>query len=172
MSTHTHSQTRSKTYTLTEAKYLGSKLIADMDRCRQIYGRPAQNSISNFHRELIALLHQRYLATYEFGFAVGETRIISWKYWAEFGDIKGGNENPGSLYRRADISGASWFNFVTYSAEWCKLTSGERDAFKQEQPFYRGSGSEKKDGNGYWRENKSYSATGAVITRREFVPYA
>lgn len=172
MSTHTHSKTSSSTYTLTEAKYLGSKLIADMDRCRQIYGKPTQSSISDYHKELIALLHKRYLATYEFGFSIGETRIVSWKYWARFGDVEGGNESPGSLYRKADISGASWFNFVTYSDEWDKLSADEKAAFKKARPFQRGWGNEKTDGSGHWKENKSYSATGAVIIRKEFVPFA
>ena len=169
--TYSHTQSASQTFTLSHAKYLAGKVLADMDRCRQIYGKPLYSKLADYQEELIQLLRNGYIETYEFGFEdSGETRVVSWKYWVQFGDLVGGNDRPGSIYRRADIAQASFFNFVTWTTKWWELSDAEREAVESSLPFRRGVGNERKDGHGYWKDDKGYSSTGCLVTRKTFVP--
>lgn len=64
--------TRSATdsWTLTNAKYLASKVTADMIRCQQSYGEPSNDRINNYGTELALLLRDNYVESYEFGYKV------------------------------------------------------------------------------------------------------
>lgn len=162
---------KSNTFTLTEAKYLAAKVVTDLQRCQQIYGSPPSDMITPYHEELIALLKSGYLKSYEFGYEKDDVRVVTWKYTVEYGDLTGGNDTPGSMYRKADISGASFFNYVCPSSEWWGLSDDERAKFNRTVPFQRTGHAGYTDGNGSWKLEKAYSATGCLITRESFVPF-
>jgi hypothetical protein len=53
-----------------------------------------------------------YVSSYEFGYQFGNQRFVAWYYTVTAaGDLEGGRS--GGLYANADITGSSWFNFMT-----------------------------------------------------------
>lgn len=169
--THSYTTSSTQTFTLTHARELASRVIADLSLCAKLYRRPAADSLDRYRDELVQLLHRGYLDAYEFGFKRDDQRVLSWFYQVgPSGDVEGGS--PGGLYARADIEEASYFNFVTYSQRWCGLDAAAKERFREGLPFRRGHGSAPVDGSGYWAENdRGYAAGGTLVTRRTFRPY-
>src|SRR5262245_45370402 len=144
------SYTYSSTFTRTHAKQLASKVVADLYQCHLLYDHPSSGSIEAYEEELTTLLADGYVETYEFGFKSNEKRVLSWHYTVgPAGDLVG-DSRSGSLARGVDIGNAQYFNFLTYTDEWWKLSAAARDGVKTGLPFQRTSGSAPGDGSGYW----------------------
>ena len=165
------SYTLTTTFTRTHAKYLASKVVADLYQCSLLYDRPAPDSLAAYEEELTTLLAGGYVDTYEFGFQRYDNRVLSWHYTVSpAGDLEG-DSRSGNLARAVDIGNAQYFNFLAYSVAWSNLSADEREAIQKTLPFQRSSGSAPLDGSGYWITEHGYSAGGVLITRRVFRPW-
>jgi hypothetical protein len=112
-----------------------------------------------------------YVSEYEFGFKRDGKRIVSWQYEVKDGDlVGGGDDRSGGIYARADVLGASYYNFMTYSLKWSMLSHSEQEAFEASLPFIRADGSLPSDGSGYWTADRTYTRGGVAIARRTFRP--
>ncbi len=168
----TSSYSISETFTLTHAKHLASKVASDMYQCHKFYGQPSEAQISKYQDELIVMLAGGYVDEYEFGFKKNDQRIVSWQYRVNAsGDLVGGNDDrSGGIYARADIGGAVYFNFMSYSRAWFDLTSADKSSVKAKHPISRGTGKLPSDGSGYWHVDRTYSSAGVAIERKTFRP--
>jgi hypothetical protein len=164
----TSSFTTTATFTRTHAKHLASKVIADLYQCATLYGHPDIAGIGDYETELIEMLSYEYVATYEFGFKKDGERVVSWHYSVGADGGLHGDSNAGALYTKADISGASYFNFMVYSDKWGKLPETQQKQFKSQLPFDRAPGSAPVDGNGYWQVDHGYSAGGVRVERKTY----
>ena len=54
----------SSTFTITHAKYLASKIAADLNVCSRLHGRPTVSQVESYNEELIELLRHGYLSRY------------------------------------------------------------------------------------------------------------
>ena len=163
----------SQSFTRTHAKYLASKVVADLYQCARLYGRPGAASIPDYEAELVELLVGGYVSKYEFGFKQDGKRVVSWQYAVSAsGDMLGvsTDDGAGGVYARAKVAGADYFNFLSYSQKWFDLASPDRDRIAATLPFSRTGGTLPADGNGYWIEDKTYSSTGTSVARRTFRP--
>ena len=158
--------TESLAFTVTHARHMAAKVATDLWRIRRLYGFPSARDIDSYEEEVIALLKAGYLGQVWYGFK----RNGSWieptiKYTArDLQDAAAVDDDPGKIRPGADIVGASFSSFLTYSAAWYDLTPGDRDAFKRSLPFYRGSGSEPSV-YGYFLPDRTYSSGGRALDR-------
>lgn len=168
----TGSYSVSQTFSLTHAKHLASKVVSDLYQCHNFYEEPSEAQIAKYQEELIVMLAGRYVKAYEFGFKKNDQRIVSWQYQVNAsGDLVGGTDDrSGGIYARAAISGATHFNFMSYSQAWFDLSSSERDTVKSKHPVDRGTGYLPSDGSGYWHTDRTYSSAGVAIERKTFRP--
>lgn len=158
--------TESTTFTITHARHMAAKVAADLKRVQRHYNQPSDVDISAYEAEVVALLKAGYLGTVTFGF----WRDNNWveptlRYTAR--DLAGASANdddPGKIRPWADVSGASFYSFLTYSCAWNLLTAEEKDAFKKTLPYYRGSGTEPGI-TGYLENDRTYSAGGRALGR-------
>jgi len=165
------SGTYSESFTWTHAEYLASKVVADLYQCSRLYGSPAAADVTGYEQELIAMLAGGYIAEYEFGFKKGESRVVSWQYRVTIlGTLVGGDDRAGGVYAKADVSGASYYNFMTYSAAWSSLSPAQQVAVSRLHPIARATGTLPADGNGYWTGDRTYSNGGVSVGRRTFRP--
>ena len=163
--------TESTTFTLTHAKYISSKVAADLKRIQRLYnGYPTDSEISEYEAELTELLKAGYVneVTYGFQRKVGETkewiqptliytaRDLAGSYWDD--------DDPGKIIPGADVSGAYFTSYLTYTSAWDRLTSAQQAAFKGTLPFQR-TGAAKPSVNGYVTNDQSYSAGGRTLSR-------
>jgi hypothetical protein len=167
----TMTTTYTTTFTLTHARHLASKVIADLYLCSRQYGRPSGGSVLAYQEELTALLAGRYVEAYEFGFKRNEKRVLSWHYTVgPAGDLQG-DSRSGGLVRGIDVADAMYFNFLTHNDRWSQLSAAEQKAIEDTLPIERTWGSAPGDGNGYWATERTYTAGGTVVVRRVFRPW-
>lgn len=162
----------SVTFTVTHARHLASKVSADLKRMQRFYSEPSDISIAQYEEELIELLKAGYLGT----LTVGYKKNGSWieptlRYTAQdLGNMQSADDDPGKIRPGADISGASFYSYLTYSAKWDALTWDEKDAFKKRMPYYRG-GADQPGISGYLQDDRTYSSGGRALNRSSVRSY-
>jgi hypothetical protein len=163
--------TTSATFTRTHAKHLAAKVIADLYQCSIFYDRPAVDDIEDYETELVEMLANEYVYSYEFGFKSSGKRLLTWHYTVGAdGGLHGGDADAGAIYAKATVAQADYFNFMTYSDKWSNLTGSQQASFKSGLPFDRKPGSSPTDGDGYWQVDHGYSAGGVRLDRKTFRP--
>jgi hypothetical protein len=162
--------TKTATFTIVHARYLASKVAADMHLCCRYYGRPTEAEIRDYAEELAQYLNSGYLEGYEFGFKKQERRVVSWRYEVDPNGYLTADDRSGKVLPYADISGAVYFNFLTQNAEFFNLSPDEQARFKAVLAVKRTSGTPPSDGQGHWIVDRNYFSGGRALNRRTFKP--
>ena len=141
---YSFSFTESSTFTVTHARHMTAKVATDLKRMQRFYGNPSDTSIADYETEATEMLRAGYLDTVTYGFKRdGKWIEPTLRYMAR--DLAGASVNdddPGRIRPGTDISGASFYSYMTYSAAWDQLTQTARDAFKATLPFARNGAAE------------------------------
>lgn len=154
----------STTFTITHARHLAAKVATDLKRMQRFYGNPSDIEIEKYETEMIELLRNGYLGTVTYGF-IKEGKWIepTIKYNAR--ELSAGiDDDPGRVPIGADIKGAYFHSYLTYSSKWSNLSWEDKDKFKKALPFYRG-GADEPTINGYLSQDKTYSSGGRSLNR-------
>src|SRR4051812_14342051 len=111
------SVTDTVTFTVTHARHLASKVATDLKRLQRFYGAPSDLQIDQFDSELVELLKGGYLGKVEYGFKRGQNWIVPMLTYTarELAGTEGTDNDPGKVQPGADISGASFHSYLTYS---------------------------------------------------------
>lgn len=163
-SSYTYSETLS--FTVTHARHMAAKVATDLKRMQRLYGAPSDLNIADYEQEVIALLKAGYLGEVTHGFKRGSGWIEpTLRYTAR--ELAGGaanDDDPGRIRPGADITGASFYSYLTYSPAWDKLSGTERTAFELMLPFVRG-GASAPGVAGYFSDDRTYSSGGHALSR-------
>jgi hypothetical protein len=153
-------------FTLTHAKYLASKVATDLKRMQRFYGSPSDVSIGEYEAELTELLKAGYLGTVTYGFRKGENWVEpALRYTArDLAGLAANDDDPGKVRPGIDVTGASFYSYLTYSTDWSRLTTAQQDAFKRTLPFQR-TGANELGLNGYMVSDLTYSTGGRALNR-------
>lgn len=162
--------TRVSTYTITHARYVSSKIAADLHLCRLYYDRPSEERIHEYQEELAQLLNGGYISEYEFGFKRDDRRILCWRYTVNADGSISTDDHPGKIVPSIGLVEALYYNFLTYSSKWVSLSASEKERIENALPFRRNEGSLPSDGHGYWTQDRSYSSGGIGVNRQTFRP--
>jgi hypothetical protein len=160
-------------FTLTQAKYLASKVTADMRRCQQLYGKPSDPGINDYGTELALMLRDKYLSTYEFGWVrvADDERVLTWQYSVNSSGTLSSDDRPGRIVAGIDIKGCSFRTYMTYTSAWWSLTEEQRIAYRASMPIDRKTAQEYGSSLGAWHTDLTYSATGVAMVRQTFKLY-
>jgi hypothetical protein len=158
--------TETATFTVTHARHMAAKVATDLKRMQRFYGYPSDTRIAQFETEATELIKAGYLGTVTYGFQ----RNGNWveptlRYTAR--DLAGSSVNdddPGRVRPGADVSGAVFKSYLTYSADWHHLTSAEQEAFEATLPFSR-NGTPEPGISGYLATDRTYSSGGRALDR-------
>jgi hypothetical protein len=170
MSSYTYSQTI--TFTATHAKYLASKVVADLKRIQRLYGSPSDTTINNYESELVEFLKKGYLSEVTFGFQRDDKWIEPTLRYAtrDLEGMSSGDDDPGKIRPSADISGAYFTSYLVPNSAYNNLSSAERSSFDNTLPFQR-PGASAPGINGYLNSDKSYSSGGKSLDRSTVKSY-
>lgn len=166
----TGSFTTSATFTIVHARYLASKVAADMHLCAQYYGKPSEEQIRAYAEELAQYLNAGYVKEYEFGYKKAGRRIVSWRYRVNLSGALTTDDRPGKIVPYVDITGAVFFNFLTQNSQFFQLSDREQARFEASLPFQRADGEPPSDGLGYWLSDRNYFSNGCGVNRQTFQP--
>ena len=84
-----------------------------MHLCAQYYGQPSENLIREYAEELAQYLNEGYVEEYEFGYQKDGRRLVTWRYKVDESGLLTTDERPGKVVPYADVTGASFFNYLT-----------------------------------------------------------
>ena len=119
----TFSVTTSSTFSIIHARYLSSKVAADMHLCAQYYGKPTEARIREYAEELAQYLNAGYLQEYEFGYKKDGKRIVCWRYKVDANGHLTTDDRAGKIVPYVDVTGAVFFNFLTQNSRFFHLSA-------------------------------------------------
>ena len=162
----TSSYTETITFTETHARHLAAKIATDLKRMQRFYGSPDNYGIPAFEAEAIEFMKAGYLGSVTYGFK----RSGNWieptlRYTArDLVGLSGSDDDPGAISPRANIKGATFYSFLTYSDKWWGLAADARAEFKSSLPVQRTAGVE-PGVNGNLVGDRTYSSGGRALDR-------
>ncbi len=154
------------TFNVTHARHMAAKVATDLKRVQRFYGVPTDSAIAAYEAEIIELLNANYLGTVTYGFK----RNSNWveptlRYTARaLAGTGTSDDDPGRVRPGADISGAIFHSYLTYSSGWDNLSSTEKDNFRRRLPFQR-QGAIEPGISGYFHDDRTYSTGGRALYR-------
>ena len=162
----TTSYTENSTFTVTDARKMAAKVATDLKRMQRFYDWPSDSEISQYEAEVVEFLKAGYLGTVTYGYR----RNGNWieptvRYTSR--DLAGAaatDDDPGRVLPNADIAGATFYSYLTYSSSWNLLSDTEKTAFRQRLPFQRG-GAPEPGISGYFASDRTYSSGGRALDR-------
>jgi len=165
----TASGTRTAAFTITDARYVGAKIAADLRLLNALYGRPGLAGIDDYAEEAALLLRDSYLRTVDYGFR--DTAANSWRLRLRYTATTGGyllNDRPGTLPTAAAVAEYPFYSYLTYTATYDALTPAQRAAVRGALPVPRIGASEPVTGLGTTQSGHGYGRNGAGVTRDVF----
>jgi hypothetical protein len=164
--------TETKTFTLTHARHLAAKVAADLKRIQRLYGAPDDNWIAQLEGEATELLRQGYLGTVTYGFKRnGDWIEPTLRYTAHELASADTDDDPGRVRAGANVAGAVFYSYLTYSAAWDALSAVQHAAIKQQLPVQRTGASAPQVSGGYFADDKTYSSGGRALGRASVRSY-
>jgi hypothetical protein len=164
------STTQTRTWTITQARYVTSKIATDLDLLRTHYGKPSADEVTRFAEEAALLLAARYLGWIEYGFKRNGQRVLALKYEARSNGTLLVDDRPGRVPAGLYLTGAIWYSYLDYSSNFYALSDDERRRFDRTLPVQRGYADAPGMGSGYWEYNRTYSSNGEGVLRQVFRP--
>ena len=163
---YSYTVSETTTFTVTHARHMAAKVATDLKRLQRLYGKPGDIEIADFESEVVELLKGGYLGTVAYGYR----RDGNWieptlRYTAR--DLAGSaanDDDPGRVRPGADISGASFCSYLTYSAAWNTLPETEKNTVRARLPFKR-TGAPEPGVRGYLSDDRTYSSGGRALSR-------
>lgn len=129
-------RTSTQTSTVTQAKRLASRIGAELLQIQAFYGKPDVTTLTKYIEEAAIFLAAGYLRSVQYGFKKNGKVIFEVEYTSQ--SATGIDDKPGRVPPAADVSGGTWFSYLSYSdAFFNKLTHAQREAFKSKSPLHR-----------------------------------
>jgi hypothetical protein len=168
-----NTHTTSSTFTITHARYVTSKVAADLRQLKLFYGTPNDGQIDAYAEEAALLLRDGYLERVDYGFRRqdpqhGAQWVLLLRYAAKNGDLV--DEHSGRVPSGIDVTGSSFWSYLTYTAPYFALSEAERERVKAALPIERSTGREAGFVFGIWSSDRTYSSAGKGVSRSVFKP--
>lgn len=170
------SATRTTTFNTTSARYLTSKISADLRTMNRYYGVPSLSEIDEYAQEAAELMLGGYLRWVDYGLRRptspgGKEWVLRLRYIVNStGALI--DDNPGGVPATAPANGATFHSYLSYSDAFNALTPAQQDAFKANLPVKRVGAAEAQLAGGAVNGQRSYSRDGVSLSRNTFVAWA
>lgn len=162
--------TTSSTFTITHARYITSKVAADLRQLRLFYGSPSDDAIARYAEEAALLLRDGYIERVDFGFKRDTVRGSEWvlllRYVARSGEFA--DEHAGRVPAGVALDHTYFHSYLTYTGKYLNLSQYERDRVKESLPVHRTSGVDAGFATGTWDSGRGYSSNQQGVARSVF----
>lgn len=168
-----YTTTTANTFTVVHARDMAAKVSTDLKRVQRLYGLPSDADIAAYETEVVELLRRGYLGTAFYGFRRdGKWIEPTLRYTAH--ELAAGevNDDPGRVRPGLNVAGATFYSYLTYSSAWDRLSAAEQAQIKQTLPIQRVGAALPAVHNGYFADDKTYSAGGRSLARASARSYA
>ncbi|MDH7943461.1 hypothetical protein QGM61_06480 [Pseudohongiella sp. SYSU M77423] len=158
--------TESRTFTVTHARYLASKISTDLKRIQRFYpGHITDDRISDFEQEVTEYLKAGYLQSVTYGFQRdGKWVEPTVRYSAQQLLDSEVDDDPGKIRPNRNVEGARFASYLIQNDAWGKLTGEQKKAFEEKVVIKR-VGAPAPSVNGYFESDLKYTAGGQSLMR-------
>lgn len=163
--------TNTSTFTIANARHISAKVKTDLKLMQRAYGHPDDGDIENYGEEVAQMLSKGYLGAVTYGYKRGSDWIVALRYTANSNGTLTADDRAGQIPRGVDISGATFYSYLTYSSKKAALSATDWDAFAATLPFRRTGAAEPGTAGGSWTTGNTYSSNGVGVSRTEFKPW-
>ena len=163
-------ETESKTFTITHARRLASKVATDLKRMQRFYGYPSDSKIEKFEEEITQYLKHGYMEKVSYGFRRNGNWIEPTLIYRAIDIEHSADDDPGKVRPGRDVSGASFYSYLEYSSAWFDLSESEKEQFNNTLPLDRGT-ADIPGIDGYIEDDKTYSSGGKSLSRSSVRSY-
>jgi len=163
-------ETESKTFTITHARRLASKVAADLKRMQRFYGYPSDSKIEKFEKEITQYLKHGYMEKVSYGFRRNGSWIEPTLMYRAIDIEYSADDDPGKVRPGQDVSGASFYSYLEYSSLWFDLSESEKEQFNNTLPLDRGT-ADTPGIDGYIEDDRTYSSGGKSLSRSSVRSY-
>lgn len=164
--------TRTASFTVTNARYLASKIAADLRQMQRLYGQPSDDLIGDYLLEIVILLSGGWLDEVSYGFWRNDSwvpPVLCYRVNAAGNLVS--DSRSGGVIAGANIAGAAWYSHLTTTDGWSALSAEQREVIEMTIPISRVIGDEPGVSGGYWEEgDRTYSSGGVGMVRRTLKP--
>jgi Bacterial HORMA domain family 1 len=167
---YSHTTTASKTYTLSNAKYVASKVRTDLRQFQRWYGDPSDAEIDAYHDELVILSADAYVDQVKYGFKRGGIWVLTLEYRFRYDGTLVGDDRAGGVRHPFNPNGASFTSYLYWSPGWRELTPTEQDAVRKTLPIARTPTGEPQYAPGRYASDRTYAVDGSGASRRMYIP--
>lgn len=168
--TASYTRSASNSFTITDARYVGGRVGADLRLLYNLYGEPPFKMIDDFAEEVALLLRDGYLDTVDYGFA--DAADNTWKLCLRYKATVGGqltDSRPGSFPDPVDLTGYGFHSSLTYSLAFWHLTSSQQAGIKETLPISRVTRTAPSALAGTSTTGHGYARNGAGVSRDVYV---
>lgn len=163
--------TTTSAFTITHARYVTSKIAADLRQLRLLYnGRPAEVDIERYAEEAALLLRDGHLERVDYGFkrttATGAEWVLLLRYLVRAGEIA--DDHAGRIPPGVALGDAHFHSYLAYTSKFFSLPQAERDRIKAALPVTRTAGAEASFATGTWGNTRAYSSKQHGVDRSVF----
>lgn len=161
--TTTFTRSSSESFTHTSARYLASKVAADLRQMQRLHGAPSDTEINDYIDELVILLTGGYVATVSYGFKKSDAWTVALRYVVRSdGLVENVDDRPGRV-PLGDVTGSTFGSYLEYSAKWSSEDRERREQIKRSIPVKRVTGDQPA---GAWSVgDRAYSRNGVSLSR-------
>lgn len=168
----TGSATRTSSFTITDARYVGAKIGADLRLLHNLYGKPSLIVIDDYVEEVALLLRDGYLSTVDYGFR--QPADDAWKLRLRYTATVGGqlvDERPGRLPAAVDVGGLEFYSYLSYSSAFWALTAQQQATTKDALPINRTTAAEPTARAGSSSGGHGYGRQGVGVDRNVYTAF-
>lgn len=167
--TSTYTQTETRSFTITEARHIASKIASDLNLLTAFYSNPSLDDVEKYKEEAAQFIAKRYLKSVEYGYKKDGAVVFSLKYTAKSDGTLSADDRPGKVPAGLNTDGIVFYSYLRYSDAFFALSESERNKFESGLPVRRTTGGEPVlTTNGYWEKTHTYSKNGEGVEREVF----
>ena len=166
---YSHTTTATTTFSLSNAKYVVSKVQTDLRQFQRWYGEPSDTWIDAYHDERVVLSARGLVDRVKYGFQRGGIWVLTLEYTFRYDGTLLGDDRAGGVRHAFSRNGAVFGSYLYWSSAWDRLSPSERDAVCSLLPFGRSSSEEARYAAGHYANDRTYAVDGSGASRRMFV---
>ena len=167
--TTSYTTSATETFSMASARYVCSKIAADLRQLQRYYYSPPEQDIVDYATEAAVLAYHGYVDKMTYGFKRAGNWILALEY--RFVDnVLQGDDRAGGVYRNANTAGAAFASYLEPSQSWWELTDSRRNEIRNSLPVIRSHAAAPGYAGGYHTVDRSYSASGTGFARSSYRP--
>lgn len=161
--------TGTKTFTITEARYITSKIAGDLASFKAHYGRITDARIAEFAEEAAYFLAKKVMDSVEYGLKKNGDVIFSLRYVVAPDGTLGTDDRPGKIPANLDATDAVFYSYLRMNAKYTAMSYAEQAEIDKGSPVQRTGGNEPTMAfGGSWETTKTYSSNGYGVERKTY----